>query len=155
MNKNLILACVAIVALLVSVTGCSPEMSTDDGISRSLILYEHNVERIKASQNINAEIKLLKHSPELEKKAQAWAENMARRNRMYHSSMKDVREGTSFNLVGENVAWGYGEIDEVMYGWMHSRGHRANILNDKYTHAGFGYAKLDGRPYWCAQFGQK
>ena len=41
--------------------------------------------------------------------------------------------------AGENIAAGYGSAADVMEGWMNSPGHRANILNDSYTHIGIGY----------------
>jgi uncharacterized protein YkwD len=42
---------------------------------------------------------------------------------------------------GENLAWGTGfeaSPVEVVDGWMHSRGHRENILRDAFTHMGVG-----------------
>jgi uncharacterized protein YkwD len=44
----------------------------------------------------------------------------------------------------------------VVDGWMNSDGHRANILNENYTHIGIGYAAWDGSQYgvyWTAVFG--
>jgi uncharacterized protein YkwD len=43
--------------------------------------------------------------------------------------------------VGENLAWGAGTPAtpaEIVRAWMQSRAHRANILNGKFRHAGFG-----------------
>ena len=42
---------------------------------------------------------------------------------------------------GENIAAGQRSAREVMLGWMNSPGHRANILNEGYTHIGIGYTK--------------
>lgn len=40
-----------------------------------------------------------------------------------------------------------------MKGWMNSSGHRANILNAKYTKIGVGYyVGANGRQYWTQLF---
>jgi len=41
--------------------------------------------------------------------------------------------------LGENIAKGYPNAAEVVWGWMHSRGHRKNILNPNYTLLGVGF----------------
>lgn len=47
--------------------------------------------------------------------------------------------GVSYKSAGENIAAGQKTAQEVMNGWMNSSGHRANILNAKYTEIGVGY----------------
>jgi uncharacterized protein YkwD len=45
--------------------------------------------------------------------------------------------------VGENIAWGSGVLgspSEIMDAWMHSPGHRANILNRGFREIGIGVA---------------
>jgi uncharacterized protein YkwD len=49
--------------------------------------------------------------------------------------------------AGENIAWGSGSLGSpgsIVDGWMHSAGHRANILNGAFTQIGIGIA--DGAP---------
>jgi uncharacterized protein YkwD len=49
--------------------------------------------------------------------------------------------------VGENIAWGSGSLGtpaSIVDGWMHSAGHRANILNGSFAEIGIGIA--DGAP---------
>lgn len=49
--------------------------------------------------------------------------------------------------AGENIAWGSGALGtpaSIVDGWMHSAGHRANILNGAFTQIGIGIA--DGAP---------
>lgn len=48
-----------------------------------------------------------------------------------------VVHGTS----GENIAAGYPTAAAVMDGWMHSEGHRANIMNPSFTKVGIGLYK--------------
>jgi uncharacterized protein YkwD len=111
-------------------------------------MFAHNKERGKR------DLPPFQQSLVLTERAQKWAEEMARRNSPTHSRLK--MEGTEFWIMGENIAMGYSDIDSVMNGWMNSSSHRRNILNPKYTHAGFGYARTsNGTPYWCAQFGGK
>ena len=61
--------------------------------------------------------------------------------------------GISFTAAGENIAMGQTSPQAVMTGWMNSPGHKANILNSRYTQIGVGYAKnSSGRPYWTQEF---
>lgn len=49
--------------------------------------------------------------------------------------------------AGENIAWGSGSLgspESIVDGWMHSTGHRANILNGAFSQIGIGIA--DGAP---------
>ncbi len=46
--------------------------------------------------------------------------------------------------VGENIAWGSWNLatpKSIVYAWMHSSGHRANILNGDFTSIGIGVAR--------------
>jgi uncharacterized protein YkwD len=58
-----------------------------------------------------------------------------------------------WSAYGENVAMGQRSGGEVVAAWMNSPGHRANILNPRYTELGVGYS-LDqhGRPYYTQVF---
>lgn len=129
-------------ALLIS--GCSPSFELDDGINLTDLLLLHNKERA------HAHLSAFHCDPTLQARAQKWAESMAVHHDMTHSSLS----GTHFTYMGENIAYGYGSTDEAISGWMHSKGHKANILNPHFDKVGFGYARLVGKtPYWCVQFG--
>jgi uncharacterized protein YkwD len=66
------------------------------------------------------------------------------------------RAGYDWTMLGENVAAGYRTPASVVRGWMHSAGHRRNILNCRYRHIGVGYAVSDrGTPYWTQVFGRR
>lgn len=61
--------------------------------------------------------------------------------------------GVSYRGSGENIAWGQRTPEQVMEGWMNSAGHRANILNEKYTSIGVGYYQnTSGVNYWSQLF---
>lgn len=57
--------------------------------------------------------------------------------------------------VGENIAAGQVSAYDVVESWMNSPGHRANILDPKYTELGVGYAAAQGDQYghyWVQMF---
>lgn len=47
--------------------------------------------------------------------------------------------GIKGGYMGENIAQGYRDPEEVVKGWMNSKPHRANILNSEFTDIGIGY----------------
>lgn len=51
-----------------------------------------------------------------------------------------------YSYVGENIAYGYTDVEDVMDGWMNSEGHRANILSEKFEYVGIGICQSDD--YW-------
>ncbi len=66
--------------------------------------------------------------------------------------------GLEVVYTGENVASGHTSPEHVMQGWMHSSGHKANILNAKYTKIGIGLVENTGSYYggyaWAQLFVQ-
>lgn len=58
--------------------------------------------------------------------------------------------GIPYRAAGENIAMGYPTPESVVEGWMHSDGHRANILNPSFSEIGMGYV-ADGH-YWTQMF---
>lgn len=64
-----------------------------------------------------------------------------------------TESGASYRGAGENIAWGQKTPEEVMKGWMNSPGHRANIMNEKFTSIGVGYYQnAKGVNYWTQLF---
>lgn len=102
----------------------------------------------------------LKANAELSKVATVKAQDMINKNYFSHTSptygspfdmMKKF--GINYTAAGENIAYGQKTSAEVMNGWMNSSGHRANILNSKFTEIGVGVAKdKNGTPYWVQMF---
>jgi len=74
------------------------------------------------------------------------------------------KAGYSYHILAENIAAGYDAPEKAVNGWMHSPGHRANILNCDLTETGVGYAvnpadtpKSGGLAfyrYWTQDFGR-
>lgn len=62
---------------------------------------------------------------------------------------------TNPGMVGENIAAGQRSPEEVVNDWMNSPGHRANILNARFTKLGVGYfynSQDMYRYYWVQMF---
>lgn len=123
----------------------------DNAIDINELVYLHNQSREEGSWMW--ELKPLLMNQKLMDYAQEWAEHMASRNRMYHSSMRDIMR-LGFSTAGENIAWGQKDAETVMKTWLNSPGHRANIMSSKYSDIGCGVAMSSkNRPYWCTCFG--
>jgi uncharacterized protein YkwD len=88
----------------------------------------------------------------LTRMAQRWARHMARTGRLVHQDLNPIAARCDLSYVGENIAMGYpGGASVVNRGWMHSAGHRANILRPQYRLMGLGAARdQDGR-WWSSQ----
>lgn len=50
-----------------------------------------------------------------------------------------VLEGIHYRTAGENIALGHRSAEQVVDAWMNSPGHRANIMNESFTHLIVGY----------------
>ena len=64
------------------------------------------------------------------------------------------RAGIPWRSYGENIGYTYGFRDAVaavVAGWMNSPGHRKNILNARYTHAGIGIALDEKGAFYFTQ----
>jgi hypothetical protein len=93
----------------------------------------------------------------LDAAAQAWAQQLASSCTFTHStaawrSARVAKAG--WTATGENIAAGYTSGSTVVTAWMNSAGHRANILDKRYTGLGIGYATgpcYNG--YWVQIFG--
>ena len=130
----------------------TPPDNTD---STHAVLDAHNAERTRHR------LPSLVLNPQLTLAAEEHAADMAHRGKMSHrggdgSSPFDRIEQAhySFQAAAENVAYGFDQVDEVMVGWMHSAGHRRNILGP-YSEIGVGRVIAPGgTSYWCVTFGR-
>ena len=62
----------------------------------------------------------------------------------------EYRTQLFLGVLPENIAQGQRTPEEVVQAWMNSAGHRANILNNGFTHIGVGY--VESGNYWTQQF---
>ncbi len=108
----------------------------------------------------------LKHNPLLDRMAEAKVKDMFERQYFEHISPTgkgpaDLAEqaGYVYITVGENLALGNYKNDAALVeAWMNSPGHRANILNSKFTEIGVAVMKgtYEGKTTWLAvqEFGK-
>ncbi|WLQ16592.1 CAP domain-containing protein [Hahella aquimaris] len=67
-------------------------------------------------------------------------------------------QGYFYQVVGENIAAGYGSVSQVMQGWLDSPGHCANIMSKNYTEMGAARIDASGADYpnyWTTVFGRR
>ena len=59
--------------------------------------------------------------------------------------------GIRYETAGENIAAGQRTPAQVVRAWMHSEGHRNNILNPDFTQIGVGYTHTNRgyRHFWA------
>jgi uncharacterized protein YkwD len=84
-----------------------------------------------------------------QKKAQAWAEKLAREGTIYHSNLA-AGITVGWCSLGENVGYGP-SVAAIEDAYMASSGHRANILASKWNGVGVGYATR-GSTVYTVQF---
>ncbi len=60
--------------------------------------------------------------------------------------------GYDWGFRSENIAEGQTSVEDVMTSWMHSEGHRANILSPNATEIGIGYYVHNNRAHWVQTF---
>ncbi|MBO8188995.1 CAP domain-containing protein [Streptomyces spirodelae] len=133
--------------------GGSTAAADQEAAAESEVLALVNQERAKAG------CRPLKADRRLTGLAGEYSEDMARRGFFSHTSpdgkspwARAEAAGIS-DLGGENIARGQANARSVMDSWMHSPGHRANILNCDYRTLGVGAHFAEGGPWWTQDFG--
>jgi uncharacterized protein YkwD len=98
----------------------------------------------------------LKKSKCLDRFAERQARAMAASESIYHQSMKPILDKCHLSQVGENVAFGYPSGKTVVNAWMHSTGHKNNLLNSRHRVIGLGaYQDANGSWYVSQVLGRK
>jgi len=131
------LACFALLAAVVvmALGACSPE--------------EDRATQLLNDSRTSAGLPALPTNIDLYLKAQAWSQQLARDQRLYHS---DLASGNGYHWcrLGENVGYGY-SIEQVHNAFMNSPGHRANILDMGFNRIAVGVTRDSGGRYWVVQ----
>ena len=93
----------------------------------------------------------------LTRMAEQWATHLARTGSLVHQDLQPIARRCGLSMVGENIAMGYSSGRVVVNrGWMHSDGHRANILRREYRLMGIGAARDSSGRWWVSQvFGRR
>lgn len=58
------------------------------------------------------------------------------------------QQGYHWSALGENIAYGYPTVEEVIQGWLGSEGHCQNIMSPMFTEIGAAMAVNANAPYW-------
>lgn len=118
------------------------------------------------NQRVENNLPILRENIKLNEAAKAKARDMFARQYFEHVSPigrgpADLAKSADYDylIIGENLALGNFENDKkLVEAWMNSPGHRANILNNKYTEIGVAVEKgiYEGRSVWMAvqEFGR-
>lgn len=122
------------------------------------VQFQKEVLKLVNNERKKEGLKPLKADKKLEKVAQIKSEEMEEKGYFAHKSpdygtpfqMMD-RFGVRYRTAAENIAYGQKTPEEVVDGWMKSKGHRKNILNSHFTQIGIGISKNE--PYhWVQMF---
>ncbi len=108
-----------------------------DSGARSSFVAEIN--SLRASVGVGG----LTRSGDLDARAQAWADVMARDDWLRHSAILGDLVAGSWSAAGENVGYGP-SVSSIFGGLRGSSGHYANMVNGAYTHVGVGVVVIDG-----------
>jgi uncharacterized protein YkwD len=156
-----------VVWLLVVASGCAspaspteaaaaPSDASGSGLSGSIV-------ELTNAERVNAGLSALRVNTQLMQAAQIQADQMAQLGRLEHElsgakyptpSDRLAAVGYRWQTYGENIAMGQPTAAAVLDSWMHSSGHRANIMNSKFQEIGVGYARdRAGRTYYVQVFG--
>ncbi|MFT9816476.1 CAP domain-containing protein [Lysinibacillus sp. NPDC056185] len=141
-------------------TATTPAQSTPSTTTSDVNAFEQEVVKLTNAERTKAGLAPFKTDDQLMAAAREKSQDMQSKNYFSHTSptfgspfdrMKAL--GITYKSAGENIAQGQRTPQEVVQAWMDSPGHRANILNEKFTHIGVGYVKSGN--YWTQQFIQK
>jgi len=85
--------------------------------------------------------------------AESWTRHMARVEVLKHQSLDPFFGCPNTHYAGENIAYGYDTPRELVSAWMHSPGHRANILSRHFHRIGVaGWVSTSGVTYATQDF---
>ncbi|GAA1981609.1 hypothetical protein GCM10009817_23550 [Terrabacter lapilli] len=152
----------AVLVLAATATlGLAPLGATSGSAEAATTTVQQQVVQLVNAQRARVGCRALVTDARLSRAAQAHSVDMARRGYFSHTSLdgrtfvQRIRaQGYTGSRLGENIAAGQPTAKAVMDAWMKSPGHRANILNCRYTAIGVG-AAVGGpyRYYWTQDFG--
>jgi len=140
---------VAVVAVLSLAPVTSVEAASPASTYARTAFHETNEKRAQHHR-----VKLDRHRC-LQRFAIRQARRMAEQRRMFHQDLGRIQRRCRMGSVGENVAYGYPNGRAVVRAWMHSPGHRQNILRRQFRKMGLAARKGGGRWYVAQVFGTR
>lgn len=129
------------------------------GLSNKVVLLQSKIiEETNLQRQLNGDLPVLQENSALNAAASAKANDMFKNQYFEHVSPAGVDPGKlvlsygyDYIIAGENLILGnFASEKEVIDSWMNSPGHRANILNNRYTEIGVAIIKgtYEGRSVW-------
>ena len=112
---------------------------------------EDILRRIRANEGLSA----LAKDTALEKAAKEQAMLMAAAHRMEHTTSRGndflarIRRNGVEGAAAANIARGDFDMERLFLAWMNSRGHRRNMLDERFTRFGLASAESNGERYWA------
>ncbi len=88
--------------------------------------------------------------------SESWAGVMLSQGRLYHNPTYSDQYPSGWSAAAENIAQNYWNpgadaAAALMDQWMNSSGHKANILNPRFTHIGVGLAVSESGDLYACQ----
>ena len=113
--------------------------------------YEEQARTVTNAERADHDLRRFRKGPCVQRFAERQARRMAHQERMYHQDLRVVTRRCNLTAAGENVAYGYRTGRAVVRAWMHSEGHRRNILEPGFRLLGLGAARDDDGDIYAAQ----
>jgi uncharacterized protein YkwD len=118
--------------------------------SAASVAYVNRVVVLVNAQRAAHGLRPLIVSPCATRFAAPWSTHMAATNTLVHQSLAPILRCPA-QAAGENIAYGSVTADQMMGMWMNSAGHRANILNPRFTRIGVGAVRTTTGRWWATQ----
>ena len=125
---------------------CPKKEESKEGIRTIKDFDPNEVFRLVNEERIKAGVKPLIRTPGLDISAETKAKRMQDIQNTDHVDPQTGYKGTNYivdlnpdlrcSWLGENIAWNYTTEKKMVDGWMSSQGHKENILDPQFTHAG-------------------
>ncbi len=85
--------------------------------------------------------------------AERWTRHLATKRVLVHQALGPMLRCPDTSTAGENIAFGFDSPRALVSAWMHSEGHRANILNRHFHRIGVsGWRAANGTTYATQDF---
>ncbi|MBA2871497.1 putative YkwD family protein [Anoxybacillus calidus] len=135
----------------------TPTQQQQAQVPTGISQYAQQVIELTNKERARAGLPALKADAQLSAVAQKKSQDMQQNHYFSHTSptygspfdmMRDF--GVTYKTAGENIAQGQRTPQEVVTAWMNSPGHRANILNQQFTHIGVGFEQAGN--HWTQMF---
>jgi uncharacterized protein YkwD len=115
--------------------------------------WEAKVLRLTNARRKAHGVRPLKANRCADRLAERWTRHMARTQVLEHQSLTPFFDCPHTSYAGENIAYGYETPRALVSAWMHSPGHRANILSRHFHRIGVaGWRATNGQTYATQDF---